>query len=396
MPAEYTPSNRNKIKRIPKRGQYDKTTIYEILDQDFVCHLGFVVDGQPFVIPTAYGRDGDTIYLHGATTSRMLVALQEGIPVCMTVTLVDGIVLARSAFHHSMNYRSVVAFGTAKLVEDEKEKDKALFIVSEQILKGRWDESRLPNAKELKATAVLALKIEEASAKIRTGPPGDDKPDYELPIWAGVIPIEKTYLPPIPDPKLQEGIPLAKSTFNVSNRGVATPVDLGLPKPIIEKEYAPFYNTYVKLVPDGNIIEIIKNQGHSLSHFYENIPAERWDYRYAPGKWSIKEVLLHIIDTERVMAYRLLRIGRGDKTPLPGFDQDIFANSAKVDHRTKASLVEEYRQVRQATIHLLSGLTAEDFGQIGMASDSPISALALAYIIAGHELHHQRVLVERY
>ena len=209
--SEFPISSKNKVKRVPKRGHYDHKTIYKILDAGFLCHLGFVVDGQPFVIPTSYGRDGDKIYLHGASTSRMLVNLEKGIPVCLTVTHLDGLVLARSAFHHSMNYRSVVLFGTAKLVEEEVEKDRALFVISEQILKDRWDESRLPNAKEMKATSVLCLTIDHASAKVRTGPPGDEKADYELPIWAGVVPLNQTWGIPENDPLLAEGISVPKS-----------------------------------------------------------------------------------------------------------------------------------------------------------------------------------------
>jgi nitroimidazol reductase NimA-like FMN-containing flavoprotein (pyridoxamine 5'-phosphate oxidase superfamily) len=203
-------STRNTVKRIPKRGRYDRATIYEILDAAFLCHVGFSIDGQPFVIPTAYGREGDTIYLHGATTSRMLVLLQKGLPVCLTVTRLDGLVLARSAFHHSMNYRSAVVFGQATLVPDEQ-KERALEVISEQILRGRWAETRKPYPKELKATTVLAVTIEEASAKIRTGPPGDEPEDYELPIWAGVLPIRQTFGEPEADPLLLEGIPLSPS-----------------------------------------------------------------------------------------------------------------------------------------------------------------------------------------
>ncbi len=217
MESSYPIDNTNKVKRIPKRGHYDKATIYEILDVGFLCHLGFSVKGQPYVIPTSYGRKGDKIYLHGATTSRMMVNLEEGIPVCLTVTHLDGLVLARSAFHHSMNYRSVVCFGTAKLIADTAEKEAALKIISDQILKGRWEESRLPIAKELKATTVLELTIDQASAKIRTGPPGDEKQDYELPIWAGVVPCEQVWGTPIPDPVLREGIEEAGSIKNLGN-----------------------------------------------------------------------------------------------------------------------------------------------------------------------------------
>jgi len=207
---DFQQSDRNKVKRLPKRGHYDKETIYGILDAGFICHMGFVVDGQPFVIPTAYGRMDDYIYLHGSSKSRMLDSMGEGIPICLTVTHVDGLVLARSAFHHSMNYRSAVIFGTAKEVHGE-EKELALFIISENILKGRWDEVRSPNAKELKATSVLKLSIEEASAKIRTGPPGDENEDYFLPVWAGVIPLTQQPGPPAPDPLLKKGISLPKS-----------------------------------------------------------------------------------------------------------------------------------------------------------------------------------------
>lgn len=207
-------TDRNKVKRLPKRGHYDPETIFNILDAGFLCHVGFVVNGQPFVIPTSYGRKGDTIYLHGSSKSRMLNNLEAGIPVCLTVTHVDGLVLARSAFHHSMNYRSAVIFGTAHEVEDE-EKEQALFLISENILKGRWDEVRAPNDKELKATSVLRLDIESASAKVRTGPPGDDEEDYALPVWAGVVPLSQAAGAPLADPLLQDGIPVAESVKNL-------------------------------------------------------------------------------------------------------------------------------------------------------------------------------------
>jgi len=203
--SEFEVTKRNKVKRVPVRARYEEKAVHEILDDGFVAHVGFVVDGQPFVIPMAYGREGNKIYLHGATTSRLMTQIKTGIPVCLTVTHLDGIVLARSAFHHSMNYRSVVLFGAATEVSIES-KEHALFIVSEHILKGRWENSRKPNQKELKATTVLVLKIESASAKIRTGPPKDDKQDYELPIWAGVVPIEHTYGEIIPDSDLKQGV----------------------------------------------------------------------------------------------------------------------------------------------------------------------------------------------
>ncbi len=208
------PTSRSKVKRIPKRGHYDAETIFSILDAGFLGHVGFSIEGQPFVIPTAYGRDGDVIYLHGASTSRMLKHLETGAPACITVTHLDGLVLARSVFHHSMNYRSAVLFGTATLMEGD-EKMHALEVITEQILKGRWDEARLPTEKEMKATSVLGFQIEEASAKIRTGDPGDDKEDYELPIWAGVVPMQMTYGEPVPDPLLKKGVKMAESVRQI-------------------------------------------------------------------------------------------------------------------------------------------------------------------------------------
>jgi len=208
--STYPIDEKNKVKRIPKRGHYDQATVHEILDAGFLCHLGFTHHDQPFVIPTSYGREGNKIYLHGATTSRMMVNLEQGLPVCLTVTHLDGLVLARSAFHHSMNYRSAVCFGTAYKIEGE-EKLHALKVISDHILKDRWEESRQPLPKELKATTVLCLTIDQASAKIRTGPPGDDKPDYELPIWAGVVPCTQVWGKPEADPLLTDGIEMAGS-----------------------------------------------------------------------------------------------------------------------------------------------------------------------------------------
>ncbi len=212
--SEYPIDSRNKVKRIPKRGHYDRETIYNILDAGFLCHIGFVVDGQPFVIPTAYGRSGDKIYLHGATTSRMLVNAQTGIPLCLTVTYLDGLVVARSAFHSSMNYRSAVIFGKAELVKGQEETE-ALKIITEHILKGRWEECRQPNAREMKATSVLRMDIDQASAKIRTGPPGDDEADLQLDIWAGVVPLKRTWETPQVDPTLQRAIPIPNSVVNL-------------------------------------------------------------------------------------------------------------------------------------------------------------------------------------
>lgn len=185
-------SAKSRVKRIPERGHYDEETLFKILDDDRLCHIGFCLDGQPYVIPTSYGRKGNRIYIHGATTSRLLQSLEKGISMCLTVTRLDGLVLARSAFHHSMNYRSAVVFGTAKKVPDA-EKEEALKVISDNILPGRWEEVRTPSVKELKATTVLAIDIDEASSKIRQGPPSDDKEDLELGIWAGVVPHYSTF-----------------------------------------------------------------------------------------------------------------------------------------------------------------------------------------------------------
>jgi uncharacterized protein len=203
------PSPRTQVGRLPKRGDYSKATIHGILDAAFLCHVGFVIDGQPFVIPTGYGRGGDTLYIHGSAASRMLRNLEHGIEACVTVTLIDGIVLARAAFHHSMNYRSVVLLGVATLVEDADAKVSALRTISEQIVPGRWADVRPPTAQELKATTVLALPIDEASAKVRTGPPIDDEEDYNLDIWAGVLPLSVQPGTPVPDPRLKSGIEAA-------------------------------------------------------------------------------------------------------------------------------------------------------------------------------------------
>jgi len=193
-------NNKIRVKRVANRGHYDQVTIHSILDKEFVCQVSFVYDGYPIIIPTLYGRDGNTLYLHGSVKSRMMKSLREGGPVCISVTRVNGYVLARSVFHHSANYESVVLFGTAREVVNESDKLHAMEVVTEQVLKGRWQEARQPNPKEIDVTMIVAFDIEEGSAKIRTGGPKDDKEDYALDIWAGVVPIEKTYLPPIADP----------------------------------------------------------------------------------------------------------------------------------------------------------------------------------------------------
>jgi nitroimidazol reductase NimA-like FMN-containing flavoprotein (pyridoxamine 5'-phosphate oxidase superfamily) len=201
-------TKRTELRRIPDRGSHDWETINQVLDAGFLAHVGFCVDGQPFVIPTLYGRDGQRLYLHGSAASRMLRELETGIPICVTVTLVDGLVLSRSAFDHSMNYRSVVAFGWARKVMDAEQKIKSLRVISEHLIAGRWAEVRGPSDKELKATTVLEVSIEEASSKVRSGPPLDDEMDYGLPVWAGVLPLEIRSRPPIPDDKLIKGVAL--------------------------------------------------------------------------------------------------------------------------------------------------------------------------------------------
>lgn len=195
------PSTRTRVVREPHRGAYDRQTTYRILDEGVLCHVGFVFEGQPYVIPTSYGRKDDVLFIHGSAASRMLRHMKEGLPVCVTVTLLDGLVLARSIFNHSMNYRSVVILGNATLVEGADEKLGALQTLSEHILPGRWKDVRQPNERELKQTAVLRLPIQEFSAKTRTGPPLDDPEDYSFPTWAGVIPLELTPGQPVPDPK---------------------------------------------------------------------------------------------------------------------------------------------------------------------------------------------------
>jgi uncharacterized protein len=202
MSQPTTPTPRTRVVREAERAVYDREAAYRILDEGFLCHVGFVADGQPFVIPTSYGRVEGNLYIHGSAASRMLRQLKDGVPVCVTVTLLDGLVLARSVFNHSMNYRSVVILGKATLVDDPKEKVAALHALSEHILPGRWADSRQPNERELKATSVLRLPIEEFSAKVRVGPPIDDEEDYAFPTWAGVVPLEMVAGKPIADARL--------------------------------------------------------------------------------------------------------------------------------------------------------------------------------------------------
>jgi nitroimidazol reductase NimA-like FMN-containing flavoprotein (pyridoxamine 5'-phosphate oxidase superfamily) len=206
MENTFDPTTRTRVVREPHRGVYDKEVIKRILDEGFICHLGFTVDNQPFVIPTAYGRLGDNLYIHGSVASRMLRQMDQGVPVCLTVTLLDGLVLARSIFNQSMNYRSVVVLGTAVAVRDQQEKIEALRALSEHIIPGRWADVRQPNEKELKATLVMRLPLTEVSAKIRTGPPIDEEEDYRLPVWAGVLPLELVPGVAIRDPKCDQSL----------------------------------------------------------------------------------------------------------------------------------------------------------------------------------------------
>jgi uncharacterized protein len=206
--ADFVPTKRTQVRRLPKRGVYEREAVYRILDEGLVCHVGFIMDGKPVVIPTGYGRKDHTLYIHGSTASRMFRTLATGADVCVTVTLVDGLVLARSAFHHSMNYRSAVIFGKATVLEDPSAKRDAMRAFTSHVMPGRWEEIRQPTEKELQVTTVLALPLEEASAKMRMGPPIDDEADYSLPVWAGVVPLEVKPAQPLPDERLSQGIPV--------------------------------------------------------------------------------------------------------------------------------------------------------------------------------------------
>lgn len=201
----YTPTARSRVKRLHERARYDRASVHAVLDAGILCHVGYVIEGQPYVTATAYWRDGDTLFWHGSAASRMLRTVETGVPVCFTASLLDGLVLARSGFHSSMNYRSVTAFGTAHALKDEKAKDKALFAFSEKLHPGRWDELRPTTSQELKGTTVVAMEIEEAVAKARSGPPKDDEEDYALDVWAGVIPVRTVIGTPEPDPRLKPG-----------------------------------------------------------------------------------------------------------------------------------------------------------------------------------------------
>jgi uncharacterized protein len=210
-------TERSELRRVPARGSHDGEIIHAILDSAFLAHVGFQVNGQPFVVPTLYGRESDKLYLHGSVASRMLLALGSGVPACIAVTIIDGLVLARSAFHHSMNYRSVMAFGMARPLQTPESKVRALRIISEHLMADRWDHVRRPSDKELAATAVLEFVIEEASAKARHGPPIDDEDDYRLPVWAGVIPLRLEAEEPIADSRLAADVALPQYVLQYSN-----------------------------------------------------------------------------------------------------------------------------------------------------------------------------------
>jgi uncharacterized protein len=216
--SSFEPTARTTLKRLPKRGNYDRAVVFGILDEAFVCHVGFVADGRPVVIPTSFVRSGDDLYIHGSAVSRMLRSLAGGLDVCVTVTLIDGLVLARSAFHHSINYRSVVMFGTASSVDDDAEKLNVLRAFTEHVVPGRWKDVRPPTETELKSTLVLKLPLIEVSAKIRTGPPIDDEEDYALPIWAGVVPLGLVAGEPTPDERLHTVMDLPEYVSSYSRR----------------------------------------------------------------------------------------------------------------------------------------------------------------------------------
>jgi nitroimidazol reductase NimA-like FMN-containing flavoprotein (pyridoxamine 5'-phosphate oxidase superfamily) len=218
LPETFLPTDRTRVVREPHRGSFDRDAIYKILDKGFVCHVGFTTDGQPYVIPTMFARVGDAIYFHGSAASRMLRGLSGGLAVCVTVTLIDGLVLARSVFNHSMNYRSVVALGQATLVSEPEEKIAALRAFTEKILPGRWDDARQPNEKELKATSILRLALSEVSAKMRTGDVQDDEEDYALPVWAGVLPIRLAASEPIRDGRCDPGLAVPTAVINFDKR----------------------------------------------------------------------------------------------------------------------------------------------------------------------------------
>lgn len=214
--SEYEQTKRNRVTRIPERAKYDEETIFAIIDEALICHVGFVVQGKPVVIPTIHARDGNRLLLHGSSASRMLKHFREGHDICVTVTLLDGLVLARSVFHHSMNYRSVVLFGNGTIVDDTDQKMRGLKVLTDHLIPGRWNEARLPSNKEMKATTLISMSIEEGTAKIREGHPSDEEEDYDLPVWAGVIPIQQHIMAPVDDEQLTEGISVPDYVLNYS------------------------------------------------------------------------------------------------------------------------------------------------------------------------------------
>ncbi len=216
--TQFPKTDQNRIKRPPERGHYDRETIYRILDEALICHVGFAEKGQPYVIPINFARVEDTIVLHGAKASRLLKHIEAGHPVCVTATLVDGLVLARSVFHHSVNYRSAVLFGKGRPVEDEQEKLAALEAISDHLIPGRWQEARLPDHKEMNATRVVSIQIDGASAKIRMGPAVDEQEDYDLPVWAGLLPMQEVTSSPIRDELLPEDVPLPEYVAGYSRK----------------------------------------------------------------------------------------------------------------------------------------------------------------------------------
>ena len=216
--TNFSTTDRSRIKRKPERGLYDRETIHQILDEALICHVGFVENTQPYVIPINFARLGDTIFLHGAIASRLLKHIAGGHALCVEVTLVDGLVLARSVFNHSINYRSVVLYGSGRLVEEDQAKLAALEAITEHLIPGRWREARLPNAKELKATSVVSIRIDEGSAKVRSGSPGDDEADYALPVWAGVLPLQEMALSPVPDERMAQDVAVPAYITNYSRK----------------------------------------------------------------------------------------------------------------------------------------------------------------------------------
>jgi nitroimidazol reductase NimA-like FMN-containing flavoprotein (pyridoxamine 5'-phosphate oxidase superfamily) len=217
MTDSYAPTKKTKVKRLFKRAAYDKETVHGILDAALLCHVGYVIDGQPFVTPTIHWREGERIYWHGSAASQALRVQKTGVPVCVTVSLLDGLVMARSGFHHSVNYRSVMAFGKASAVEDPKAKEHHLDMLLERIAPGRVKEIRPVTKQELKGTTVVGMDLDEVVAKVRSGPPVDDEPDYDLDVWAGVLPIHQTLGEPVRDPRLKKGIRAPKylKTFKI-------------------------------------------------------------------------------------------------------------------------------------------------------------------------------------